>query len=72
MTLTACSENAPKSSAVNAAPTIAAVNSKHIVNAASTPEVWLSHGGTYDEQRFSRLKNITQENVKRPRRCVDI
>ena len=64
---TACGDNhspsSPKNTATTA-PTLENINSKHIANAADTPEVWLSYGGTYDEQRFSRLKNINQGNVK--------
>jgi PQQ-dependent dehydrogenase (methanol/ethanol family) len=45
-------------------PTIANINSEHIANADKTPEVWLSYGGTYDEQRFSRLETITTDNVE--------
>ncbi|HFB54363.1 MAG TPA: hypothetical protein ENJ46_00445 [Hellea balneolensis] len=37
-------------------PTLANINSEHIANAAATPQVWFSYGGTYDEQRYSRLK----------------
>ena len=59
-----CADKAPLGTKETAAPTLQNVNSTHIANAANTPEVWLSYGGTYDEQRFSRLEQITQENVK--------
>ncbi|MEO1028057.1 MAG: PQQ-dependent dehydrogenase, methanol/ethanol family [Pseudomonadota bacterium] len=41
----------------------ATVNAAAIENAASTPEVWLSYGGTYDEQRHSNLTAINKDNV---------
>ena len=37
--------------------------SERLVNAASEPENWLTHGGTYDEQRFSKLAAIDSGNV---------
>ncbi len=61
--LTACADKTA-STVDKKIPTLATVSSEHIANANATPEVWLSYGGTYDEQRFSRLKNITQDNVK--------
>lgn len=39
------------------------ITSDDLLNAASTPEVWLTYGGTYDEQRYSRLNKINKENV---------
>ncbi len=56
--LVACSEEAPHTNL-----TLATVNSEHIANAAATPEAWLSYGGGYEEQRFSRLEQINQQNV---------
>ncbi len=67
MALSGCADDSVKNTSTERsaiAPTIASVNSSHIANAANTPEVWLSYGGTYDEQRFSRLEGITQNNVK--------
>jgi quinohemoprotein ethanol dehydrogenase len=43
--------------------TPAAVNTKRIVNADKEPGNWLSYGRTYDEQRFSPLKQIDEHNV---------
>jgi quinohemoprotein ethanol dehydrogenase len=40
------------------------VTAKRLVNAGSEPSQWMTYGGTYDEQRFSRLKQITPANVK--------
>ncbi|MEE9381397.1 MAG: PQQ-dependent dehydrogenase, methanol/ethanol family, partial [Hyphomonadaceae bacterium] len=39
------------------------VDAARLLNAADTPEEWLTYGGTYDEQRFSRLTGITAENI---------
>jgi PQQ-dependent dehydrogenase (methanol/ethanol family) len=44
------------------APT--AVNTQRIVQADKEPQNWLSHGRTYDEQRFSPLTDINDKNVK--------
>jgi PQQ-dependent dehydrogenase (methanol/ethanol family) len=47
-----------------AAPiTAAQVDGAAIVAADERPGVWLSHGRTYSEQRFSPLKQITAANV---------
>ena len=62
--LLACADNEPQDKIETNIPTLQNVNSKHIANAAATPEVWLSYGGTYDEQRFSRLEQVNQDNVK--------
>jgi quinohemoprotein ethanol dehydrogenase len=43
--------------------TAAEVNGEAIIAADQRPGVWLSHGRTYSEQRFSPLKQITTENV---------
>ncbi len=42
---------------------LAAVDGARIINADSEPGSWLSHGRTYDEQRFSPLKKIDTSNV---------
>ena len=39
------------------------VDSQRLLNAAATPEEWLTYGGTYDEQRHSTLTGITKENI---------
>ncbi len=62
--LLACADKEPQDKIETVFPTLQNVNSAHIANAAATPEVWLSYGGTYDEQRFSRLEQIGQGNVK--------
>jgi PQQ-dependent dehydrogenase (methanol/ethanol family) len=39
------------------------VTGETILAADKTPEVWLSHGRTYDEQRYSPLSKINEETV---------
>ncbi|MDA0795513.1 MAG: PQQ-dependent dehydrogenase, methanol/ethanol family [Proteobacteria bacterium] len=39
------------------------VDSQRLLNAAATPEEWLTYGGTYDEQRHSGLDQINTDNV---------
>ncbi|WP_300377778.1 PQQ-dependent dehydrogenase, methanol/ethanol family [Henriciella sp.] len=39
------------------------VDEERLLQAASTPEEWLSYNATYDEQRHSGLTGITKENV---------
>lgn len=41
----------------------AAVGMDELLGAAETPEVWLSYGGTYDEQRHSGLDSVNLDNV---------
>jgi quinohemoprotein ethanol dehydrogenase len=40
-----------------------AVDGNRIINADEEPGNWLSHGRTYDEQRFSPLDQINDENI---------
>ncbi len=44
---------------------VADVSAERIVAADQEPGNWLSHGRTYDEQRFSPLNKIKRENVSR-------
>jgi len=46
-----------------ATPEFANVNQDRLVNAASEPDQWLTYGGTYNEQRYSALDQINEENV---------
>jgi alcohol dehydrogenase (cytochrome c)/quinohemoprotein ethanol dehydrogenase len=46
------------------AATEQAVNSKALLAAADNRAAWLTHGRTYDEQRFSPLEEINTANVK--------
>lgn len=41
----------------------AAVTTDRLLQAAETPQDWMTYGGTYDEQRYARLSQITTENV---------
>ena len=41
----------------------AQVSSDRILRATSEPRNWLTYGGTYDSQRYSRLQQITPQNV---------
>ncbi len=50
--------------AAKAQPTAAKVTAERLLNAANEPSQWMTYGGTYDEQRFSRLKEINKDNVK--------
>ena len=56
---------ATAAAATAAAATAAAglVDGERIINADQTPGEWLSHGRTYDEQRYSPLKQISDKNV---------
>lgn len=54
---------AAHSPAVTQAAARKPVDAKRIVQADQTPGEWLSHGRTYDEQRYSPLKQVTEENV---------
>ncbi len=39
------------------------VTAESLANADTASGEWLTHGGTYDEQRFAKLEQITAENV---------
>ena len=45
--------------------TPAAVDAARILHADAEPGNWMTHGRTYNEQRFSPLKEITDRNVNR-------
>ena len=63
--LGACSTRSGKESPVPkpAKKTIAQVDTQRIIQADSEPGNWMSHGRTYDEQRYSPLKQIDTDNV---------
>ncbi len=42
---------------------IANITQKRIINADSEPNVWLSYGRNYEEQRFSPLTQINKNNI---------
>jgi quinohemoprotein ethanol dehydrogenase len=39
------------------------VTSDMLINAAQTPQEWLTYGGTYDEQRYARLSQVKKDNL---------
>ncbi len=41
------------------------VTADRLAHAASEPAQWMTYGGTYEEQRYSRLGQITRANVER-------
>jgi len=47
----------------NAATDAAGVDGARILNADREPQNWLTHGRTYNEQRFSPLKQINDQNA---------
>src|SRR5690348_1406700 len=52
--------------AVPAKPKGAAqVNASRLLNTDAEPQNWLTYGRTYNEQRFSPLKQINDQNVGR-------
>lgn len=53
----------PEANASTSTAKFAAVDTARISAAAETPEEWLTYGGTYDEQRHSRLNKIDAGNV---------
>jgi len=64
--LAACSKEAPpapKKEAPPAAPAPPPVDAARITGASKDGDNWLTHGRTYDEQRFSPLAQITAANV---------
>ena len=40
------------------------VTDKRLLNAGSEPSQWMTYGGTYSEQRYSKLSQINKSNVK--------
>jgi PQQ-dependent dehydrogenase (methanol/ethanol family) len=66
--LAACGERGNETAAttnppVDDRPAYHAITAARIVNADREPGNWLSHGRTYDEQRFSPLAKIDDANV---------
>jgi PQQ-dependent dehydrogenase (methanol/ethanol family) len=62
---TACSSESPEATdAAPAAPeAVANVDGARIMAADQEPGNWMTHGRTYDEQRYSPLKTISAENA---------
>ena len=63
--LVACGSKSTTPTPAAVAPSVgrAAVNAARITAADSEPGNWMSYGRTYDEQRFSPLKQINAQNV---------
>ncbi|MGY8796451.1 MAG: PQQ-dependent dehydrogenase, methanol/ethanol family, partial [Woeseiales bacterium] len=63
--LTACSEDSSpiEATSEDAEAGVRPVTGERIVNADAEPGNWLSTGRTYDEQRFSPLTKINEDNV---------
>lgn len=74
--LTACGGDKPEDASATAAapapsneapaaaePAVAAVTTERLLNAAATPEEWLTYGGGYDEQRHSTLTSINRDTL---------
>ena len=53
---------APSGAVVEAVP-VAQVDTDRIAAAADEPEMWLTYGGTYDEQRHSALGQINRDTL---------
>ena len=51
------------SGAVSGAKPVAQVDTDRITAAAEEPEMWLTYGGTYDEQRHSALGQINRDTL---------
>ena len=69
LTLAACGDKGGDQPVAEIEPSTAMmsanVDANRIINANSEPGSWLSHGRTYDEQRFSPLEKINDANVSR-------
>jgi PQQ-dependent dehydrogenase (methanol/ethanol family) len=69
--MSACDQTSSKSEAptqspppvVEQAPQAARVNAERLIAADSEPGNWMTHGRTYDEQRYSPLNQVTTDNV---------
>jgi quinohemoprotein ethanol dehydrogenase len=59
------SENSPATGPVGSLPTTPPVTNTDRIAANADPDQWLSHGGSYAEQRFARLEQINDGNVGR-------
>ena len=67
--LAACGgSDAPSEAGVDssaaAAPSVAAVDTGRIMNAAEEPEMWLTYGGSYDETRHSSLASVNGDTIQ--------
>ncbi len=59
-------DQAPDAEASNdaAMPAVSSVTRERLIGADQDSANWLSHGRTYDEQRFSPLADINKDNIK--------
>jgi PQQ-dependent dehydrogenase (methanol/ethanol family) len=62
LAITACQPAAKAPSSPG--PRVAAVDAARLVAAPNDAANWLTHGRTYDEQRYSPLSQVTADNVK--------
>src|SRR5688572_19274875 len=60
LVLAACGDSKAKKTT---RPTVAAVDAARLLAADETPGQWMSHGRTYNEQRYSPLKQINAQNI---------
>ena len=60
VSIVGCGQGSPDSTDT---PSRRAVTGERIINADEEPGNWLSHGRTYDEQRFSPLTGVNADNV---------
>lgn len=64
MLVAACTQSGSSTEGANTAKQkAAAVTAERLSNADREPGAWMSHGRTYDEQRFSPLAKINDKNV---------
>jgi len=56
---------APSAPAEEAARTFGAIDDQRLLDAEREPQSWLTHGGTYLEQRYSKLDQINVDTVSR-------
>lgn len=61
LVLVACGPQSPRD--LSTASSFAEVSDERLVQASSEPSQWLTHGGTYEEQRYSALSQINKDNV---------
>ncbi|TAJ93844.1 MAG: PQQ-dependent dehydrogenase, methanol/ethanol family [Gammaproteobacteria bacterium] len=54
----------PAQAVAPTAPAAANVTAERLLNAGAEPGQWMTYGGAYEEQRYSRLTQINKENVK--------
>ena len=54
-----------RSDAPSTAREFAKVSNDRLVQASAEPSQWLTYGGTYEEQHYSKLKQITRDNVSK-------